>query len=123
MKKVFYIYSIIIGIGILLTWSMLLISGAAQQLNSGNGFLIIHVFGEYVTAITLIISGIMSIRNVKVIKRANDISAGMLIILTLHAFNNYLSEGDIVMAGMFISISITTIILLSLSINLDRSEK
>jgi hypothetical protein len=111
MRKVFYIYSIVIGIGILLTWSILLISGLASKLYSGNGYLIIHVFGEYITAITLVMSGVFSIRDSKVFKRVNEVSAGMLIILTLHAFNSYLFVGDTIMAGLFFIITISTIIL------------
>ena len=85
MKKVFTIYSIIIGIGIIFTWSFLLLSGLAQKQYSANGFLIIHVFGEYLTAITLIISGILSMRGSKIFKEINDVSAGMLIVVPLHA--------------------------------------
>jgi hypothetical protein len=57
-ERSFHTYAIIIGMGIFLTWSFLLHSGLAQRQYSGNGYLMVHVMGEYLTAITLVISGV-----------------------------------------------------------------
>jgi hypothetical protein len=116
MRKTFSVYSIVVGAGIFAAWTVLLLAGAVGRLYSGTGYPLLHIVGEYATSLALLVSGVGCLLGRSRFRRLNDAAAGMLIILTLHAFNSYLYLGDPVMAGGFLAITLATIVLYALSL-------
>ncbi|MBN1197703.1 MAG: hypothetical protein JXA23_00025 [Bacteroidales bacterium] len=74
--KTIAFFSMIIGIGIIVSWIMILIQGDLPEGEIALGF---HLFSEFFMAIVLLISGIMLFREMRWAKEINIGGLGMLI--------------------------------------------
>lgn len=108
MRKFANIYSVFIGVGMIVIWSILLLSGQVLELTTEPFRIIAHIFSELITAVFLIVGGILSIKQTLNANAVHLISLGMLFYSVLTAGGYYLQKGDMVMTTMFAALIVLT---------------
>lgn len=110
MKKAAAIYGIVVGISIILLWTMLLATGQVTELKTEPIRILFHIISELITAIFLVFGGILLIKKVKIGKYIHFISLGMLFYSVLNAEGYYIQFGDVAMTVMFTCLTVATTI-------------
>ena len=103
MKKVEFIFSILLGICMLGMWGLLLITGQVKEIGIEPFRIAAHLFSEGITAILLILGGLFSLMHCSNGEKLHLVSLGMLMYSVLTAAGYYLqfnNGGMTVMFGM-----------------------
>lgn len=102
-RKIAAVYSIVIGISVLVMWSMTILTGGIKE---GPVEILFHLVSEFIMAILLLISGIGLLRGKTYVRKLFLISNGMLIYSVLNAAGYFGQSGNITMTIMFLAIFI-----------------
>lgn len=113
IRKIYGIYSIIIGISILGMWSMIILTEGTTE---GITELAFHLISEILMAILLIVSGLYLLKGKVNGGKVLMLAQGMLIYSVLNAAGYYGQRGNNGMTFMFIIIFIISCILTIINI-------
>ena len=116
-KEIIAIYSILLGIAVILLWIILLRS---NDIPEGKTEMTFHLFSELLMAVLCILSGIKMLLNNHQAYNLNLMAHGMVIYSVLNAAGFYGERGEFAMMIMFITLLIISflIIVRHLSVNL-----
>ncbi len=95
------IYAICVGILMLAQWSFFLITGNVPELQTEPWSIAFHLAAEAFTAIGLIFSGILVLRQVTLAKETYLVFSGMLIYAMVNSAGYFAQSGDWVFVVMF----------------------
>lgn len=115
LGKLAAIYSIIIGIAMLGMWMMFVATDQVPELKTAFYEIGLHIIGEVITALALIIGGYALFTNKKWGLQAYMLSMGMLLYTLIVSPGYYAQRDNIVMVGMFVVFFLIAIIFVGLS--------
>ena len=120
IKKIAAVYSIVVGISVIVQWGMTLLTGGITE---GPIEISFHLISEFLMAILLLISGIGLLSGKTYGKKVFFISNGMLIYSVLNAGGYFGQRSNFPMMYMFLAIFVITSIFLMLGLirNLDTN--
>lgn len=101
MKKTVSVISVIIGSGMIMLWIMLFLTGQIAELQTEPVRIIMHIAGEVLTAIMLIVSAIMWLINIEGSYKLMLFAHGMLTYTLIVSPGYYAQKGNIPMIIMF----------------------
>mgnify|MGYP001443805849 CR=1 FL=1 len=110
MKKAGNIFSVFIGICMLGMWGMLLFTGQVKEIGTEPFRMVAHLFSEGITAILLVLGGLLSLKHSSRGQRLHLVSLGMLLYSVLTAGGYYLQLNNVAMTIMFGMLFLTTVI-------------
>lgn len=110
MKKVEFIFSILLGICMLGMWGLLLITGQVKEIGIEPFRIAAHLFSEGITAILLILGGLFSLMHCSNGEKLHLVSLGMLMYSVLTAAGYYLQFKNGVMTVMFGMLFLITVL-------------
>jgi len=101
MKKAGNIFSVSIGICMLGMWSTFLFTGQVKEIGTEPFRIAAYLFSEGITAIVLILGGLLSLKHSICGERLHFVSLGMLLYSVFTAGGYYLQLNNAAMAMMF----------------------
>jgi hypothetical protein len=110
MKKAGNIFGIFIGICMLGMWGLLLFTGRVKEINTEPFRIVAHLFSESITAILLILGGLLSLMHGNRGERLHFVSLGMLLYSVLTAGGYYLQLNNVAMTIMFGVLFVATVV-------------
>ena len=110
MKKAGNIFSVFIGTCMLGMWGMLLFTGQVKEVDTEPFRIAAHLFSEGITAILLILGGLLSLMHSNRGERLHFVSLGMLLYSVLTAGGYYLQLNNVAMTAMFGLLFVTTVV-------------
>jgi hypothetical protein len=99
MKKAGNIFSVFIGICMLGMWGMLLFTGQVKEIRTEPFGIAVHLFSEGITAILLILGGLLSLKDSSRGERLHFVSLGLLLYSVLTAGGYYLQLNNVPMTN------------------------
>ncbi|QVK17927.1 hypothetical protein KHQ81_14035 [Mycoplasmatota bacterium] len=112
MKKVASIYAIFMGISMIGMWIVFYLSSSIPEINTKPVELGMHVLAEILTAIVLILAGIMMWLRKKRAKTIYFLASGMLLYTLIMSPGYFLQKKEIGFTIMFASFLIILIIII-----------
>jgi len=101
IKKYASIYSLFIGISMIVMWTMFYINGQILELSSEPIRIGMHLTAEFTTAVMLIIGGIGLLNDWSKAIDIYQFSMGMLIYTLIQSPGYFAQQGDFSFVGMF----------------------
>jgi len=95
------IFSISVGALMLIQWGFFLLTGNVPELQTAPWSIAFHLAAEFLTAIMLIISGILLLRTHRMGKQIFFISIGMVIYAMVNSAGYFAQSGDWIFVIMF----------------------
>lgn len=123
IRKLIAIYSLFIGILMIILWGLLIVTGQVPEIATKPAEITLHLMAEFVTAILLIIGGIGLLKKIKIGYNTNLVALGMLLYTLIVSPGYYLQRGDFVFLGIFVILFIFTVIFLILSLKKEYEIK
>ena len=120
MTKINAFYSIFVGIGMSLVWLILLLTNNVSELKTAPITIAFHIVVEYITALSLVASGILLLKKVSWAVYYNVFALGMLLYATINACGYYLQNSDIPMSVMFMFFITITMIITVLTLKTNK---
>ncbi|MCF8299013.1 MAG: hypothetical protein K9J13_15805 [Saprospiraceae bacterium] len=112
MRTFKILFSLIVGVAILGIWCMLFFSGKIPEFRTEPIRILMHIAAEIITALSLIISGILILNKSKFSDKIFLFSIGMLTYTLIVSPGYYLNKGEFAMVYMFGVLFCLTIFLL-----------
>lgn len=106
------IYSFIVGIMMLCMWLFFIFAGMVPEFDTRPAEIILHLAAEFTTAISLIVSGIVTLKGLPSGKWIYPFSIGMLIYTLIVSPGYYIQSGDYIFVAMFGALIILSFIFL-----------
>ncbi len=94
-------YAICVGTLMLVQWAFFLLTGSVPELQSAPWSIAFHLAAEFLTAIMLIISGMMLIKTHPLGKQVFLLSVGMVIYAMVNSAGYFAQSGDWIFVVMF----------------------
>ena len=113
LKPIAAVYSIVVGLAIIIAWILLLNTGQVPELQTTPIAIIFHITAEFITAILLLIGGIGLMLNHRWAFNIHLVSMGMLIYAIVNATGYYVQNGNMGMIAVFIIAIIPAIIIIT----------
>jgi hypothetical protein len=113
MKKAGYIFGVFVGFCMFGMWAMLLITGQVIEIATEPFRITAHLFSEAITAASLILGGLLSLRHRDWGERLHLVSLGMLLYSVLTAGGYYLQLNNRAMIIMFGTLIIATAVFIT----------
>jgi hypothetical protein len=123
VRRTAALYSILVGLAIIVTWIMLLSTGQVPELETAPLDITFHIIAEFITAGVLLAGGIGLILSRTWAFNIYLLSMGMLIYAVINAAGYYVQQGNIAMIAVFIIVIIISIILLVCLLTKGRADK
>jgi CHASE2 domain-containing sensor protein len=95
------IYALGVGTLMLLQWAFFLLTGNVPELETAPWSIAFHLAAEFLTAIMLIISGVMLIKTHRFSKQIFLLATGMVIYAMVNSAGYFAQSGDWVFVAMF----------------------
>ncbi len=95
------IYAVCVGALMLLQWGFFLLTGNVPELQTAPWSIAFHLAAEFLTAIMLIISGIMLLKTHPLGKQIFLISVGMVVYAMVNSAGYFAQSGDWIFVIMF----------------------
>ena len=95
------IYALCVGTLMLLQWAFFLLTGNVPELQTAPWSIAFHLAAEFLTAIMLIFSGVMLIKNHRFAKQIFLLAAGMVIYAMVNSAGYFAQSGDWIFVVMF----------------------
>jgi hypothetical protein len=95
------IYALCVGALMLVQWAFFLLTGNVPELQSAPWSIAFHLAAEFLTAIMLIISGRMLLKQHSLGKHVFFVSIGMVIYAMVNSAGYFAQSGDWVFVAMF----------------------
>jgi len=95
------IYALCVGALMLVQWAFFLLTGNVPELQSAPWSIAFHLAAEFLTAIMLIISGLMLIKTHRFSKQVFLLAAGMVVYAMVNSAGYFAQSGDWVFVVMF----------------------
>jgi len=115
IKKIASIYSIIIGLAMILMWLVLIATNQVPEIKSAPIQITYHLIAEFLTAIILLIGGFGLLKKRVWGFHLYLISMGMLLYTVIVSAGYYANLGNIIMVGMFTVFQIITLVFIGLT--------
>lgn len=122
MKKAGNIFSVFIGICMFGMWGMLLFTGQVQEIGTEPFRIAMHLFSEGITAVLLILGGLLSLKHSSHGERLHFVSLGMLLYSVLTAGGYYLHLNNIAMTMMFGMLFVATVVFIISNFAIRQSQ-
>ena len=123
IKKISAIYTILIGISIIMLWTMLITTNQVIEIETETMRITYHIVAEILTAAMLIIAGVGLLTKQKWGFELYLISLGMLFYTVIASAGYYVEKDDISMTIMFTILQILTIFFIVLSLYKRKEYK
>jgi hypothetical protein len=111
LRKTAAVYSILVGLAMIVTWIVLLNTNQVPELETAPLTITMHITAEFITAIVLLIGGIGLILNRTWAFNMFLLSMGMLIYAVVNASGAYAQQGNVAMIAVFIVVIVLSVIL------------
>ena len=95
------IFAVSVGSLMLIQWALFLLTGNVPELQSAPLSIAFHLAAEFLTAIALIISGIILIKLSPHAKQVFLLSVGMVIYAMINSAGYFAQSGDWIFVAMF----------------------
>ena len=95
-------YSMVVGAGMMVWWTILLASGQVTELETEPIRLIFHLVGEFTTGLLLVVGGVLLVRGVRLGKQITLVALGMLLYTVIVSPGYYGQLGQWGMVAMFL---------------------
>ena len=106
--KLSAIYALCVGVLMLVQWAFFLLTGNVPELQTTSWSIAFHLGAEFLTAIMLIISGILLLRTHRLGKQIFFISVGMVVYAMVNSAGYFAQSGDwtfVVMFGVLLALA------------------
>jgi hypothetical protein len=111
-------FSIVMGIAILVSWTLILLQGSLPEGKIELGF---HLYAEFAVAVICLVSGIMLLKDKPYATETNMGGLGMLVYSVLNAAGYYGQQGDKGMTAVFIGLFVLSVTAICLHYTRKRS--
>lgn len=108
------VFAIIVGVGMLGLWIMLISTGQVDEFETIPYEIALHLAGEFLTAIILIIASVLTLSKNDKGKSLINVAFGALLYTVIVSSGYYLQRSELPMVIMFAVLFIVTIISLIL---------
>ena len=95
------IYALCVGVLMLVQWAFFLLTGNVPELETAPWSIAFHLAAEFLTAIMLIISGVMLLKQHPLGKQIFLLAVGMVIYAMVNSAGYFAQSGDWVFVVMF----------------------
>ena len=95
------IYALCVGALMLVQWTFFLLTGNVPELQSAPWSIAFHLAAEFLTAILLIISGMMLLKGLLLAKQVFLLSVGMVVYAMVNSAGYFAQSGDWIFVVMF----------------------
>lgn len=111
MKTVVSVYSVTMGVAILVLWSVCWAIGAIPDMMTKPWEIAMHLTAEFTTALLLIVSGVALWLNARWATRVNVFATGMLVYSLILSPGYYLEKNAMIFVLMFAVVFLLTVVL------------
>lgn len=112
-KKILGLYSIAVGIAVLLMWAIML---SFRQLPEGKIELTFHLASEFLMAAMCLLGGLLLLNKKPAAKTINTLGLGLLLYSVLNASGYYAERNEFSMVVMFSVLTVMTAIAIALTL-------
>jgi hypothetical protein len=123
MKKAGNIFGIIVGFCMIGMWAMLFVTGQVKELADEPFRITAHLFSEGITAASLILGGLLSLKHQGLGDKLHLVSLGMLLYSVLTAGGYYLQLNNMAMIILFGTLIITTVVFITANLLQIKNSK
>ena len=123
IRNIVAIYSLFIGILMIVMWGMFILTGQVPEMATKPAEIMLHLVAEFTTATLLIFGGIGLLKKIKIGYNLNLVALGMLLYTLIVSPGYYLQKGDWVFVGIFTLLFIVTLIFLIISLKKEYEIK
>jgi hypothetical protein len=95
------IYAVAVGVLMIIMWSFFIVSGQVPELQTKPAEILLHIVDELVTALLLVISGILVLRRIPWANLTVLIAFGMLFYTVIVSPGYYIQKGAAAFVVMF----------------------
>ena len=95
------IYALFVGTLMLLQWAFFLLTGNVPELQTAPWSIAFHLAAEFLTAIMLIISGVMLLKQHPLSKQVFLFSVGLVVYAMVNSAGYFAQSGDWIFVVMF----------------------
>ena len=122
LQKITAVYAIIVAIAMLGLWAMLLTAGEVDELDDAPLEVAYHLAAEVATAALLLVAAVGLLQVKPWAPPVFFLAAGMLLYTVIVSAGYYAERGDAAMVGMFMLLTMSTLILVTLTLHRGRAS-
>jgi peptidoglycan/LPS O-acetylase OafA/YrhL len=121
IDKALAVYTIFMGILMITWWSLLLATNQMPELQTAPIQAKLHLTAEFLTALTLLMSGVGLLRNSWWAKSASYVSLGMLLYAVVQASGHSAQTGQPALVAMFAVSTMIILVFLTARARFDKA--